>query len=217
MHRRKLVIGAVVIVLGIVTIGLYHSVPQKQEEQRRKSIQAYKLYTEDLYLLSMSTTENTPTITVAPTLTPTPTPTEIPTPTPEAPLLKYTTEEIHLLARLIEAEAGIEPYECKVFVGSVVMNRVNCPDFPDTIEEVIYDNKPVRQFSVTKENSKGVAAIDKAASTDSLYAAIEVLSGGSQLPEDVLTFYADYCTNSWNRTRKTHCKSGTTVFTYMYK
>lgn len=43
-----------------------------------------------------------------------------------------------LLAALIYCEAGNQPYEGKVAVGAVVMNRVASGRFPNTITEVIY-------------------------------------------------------------------------------
>ncbi|WP_258360829.1 cell wall hydrolase [Moorella sulfitireducens] len=48
-------------------------------------------------------------------------------------------DEINLLARLIAAEAGNEPYEGQVAVGAVVLNRVRSPLFPSTISGVIYE------------------------------------------------------------------------------
>ena len=43
-----------------------------------------------------------------------------------------------LLARLIQCEAGGESYEGQLAVGSVVMNRVRCGGYPNSIAEVIY-------------------------------------------------------------------------------
>lgn len=48
-------------------------------------------------------------------------------------------DEINLLARLIAAEAGNEPYEGQVAVGAVVLNRVASPLFPASISGVIYE------------------------------------------------------------------------------
>lgn len=48
-------------------------------------------------------------------------------------------DELNLLARLIAAEAGNEPYEGQVAVGAVVLNRVRSPLFPSTISGVIYE------------------------------------------------------------------------------
>lgn len=56
-------------------------------------------------------------------------------------------EDLDLLARIIFAEAEGEPYMGMVAVGSVVLNRVKSPFFPDTILGVIYDRdqfEPVR-------------------------------------------------------------------------
>ncbi|PZN10202.1 MAG: cell wall hydrolase [Bacillota bacterium] len=47
--------------------------------------------------------------------------------------------ELRLLAQMIEAEAGGEPYLGKVAVGAVIMNRVKSPLFPDTIEGVLFE------------------------------------------------------------------------------
>ncbi|MDZ5473379.1 cell wall hydrolase [Bacillus sp. 31A1R] len=45
-----------------------------------------------------------------------------------------------LLARLVSAEAKGEPYAGKVAVATVVLNRVDSEDFPNSIKGVIYEN-----------------------------------------------------------------------------
>lgn len=50
-----------------------------------------------------------------------------------------STEKEHL-ALLVCAEAGEQTYEAKVAVASVVLNRVNHPDFPDSVDDVIYQS-----------------------------------------------------------------------------
>lgn len=47
-------------------------------------------------------------------------------------------DEVRLLAALIYCEAGNQPYEGKVAVGAVVMNRVKSPAYPNSIYSVIY-------------------------------------------------------------------------------
>jgi N-acetylmuramoyl-L-alanine amidase len=49
-----------------------------------------------------------------------------------------TSQEVMLLARLINGEARGEPYEGQVAVGAVIMNRTRNPAFPNTIAGVIY-------------------------------------------------------------------------------
>ncbi len=48
------------------------------------------------------------------------------------------TSDIQLMARAINGEARGEPYEGKVAVGAVILNRVKSPSFPNTIAGVIY-------------------------------------------------------------------------------
>jgi len=43
-----------------------------------------------------------------------------------------------LIARLVSAEAKGEPYAGKVAVATVILNRLDHPDFPNTVRDVIY-------------------------------------------------------------------------------
>ena len=46
--------------------------------------------------------------------------------------------DTYLLAQLINAEAGGEPFEGQVTVGTLVLNRLFDPDFPKTIKDIIF-------------------------------------------------------------------------------
>lgn len=48
------------------------------------------------------------------------------------------TNDVQLLARAINGEARGESYEGQVAVGAVILNRVNSPEFPNTLAGVIY-------------------------------------------------------------------------------
>lgn len=125
--------------------------------------------------------------------------------------------DLELLARLIEAECGIESYQCKLYAGSVVLNRVASDKFPNTIYDVIFQqNKGTYQFSVAATKEDGTKAIDCEPSKDSLKAAKKLLLNGSQLPEDVMVFYSANCTGNWVNTRKTYNQVDHTVFAYIY-
>ncbi|MBQ4283719.1 MAG: cell wall hydrolase [Lachnospira sp.] len=50
----------------------------------------------------------------------------------------YDETDLAMLAAIIECEAGNQPYEGLIAVGSVVVNRVKDPRFPDTIEGVLF-------------------------------------------------------------------------------
>ena len=49
-----------------------------------------------------------------------------------------TNSDLYLLAKLIYSESRGEPYVGQVAVGAVVLNRVENPGFPNTLEGVIY-------------------------------------------------------------------------------
>jgi len=53
------------------------------------------------------------------------------------------------LQNAIYHEARGEPFKGQVVVGQVIINRVNHQKFPDTINDVVYQNK---QFSYTRRN-----------------------------------------------------------------
>lgn len=56
-------------------------------------------------------------------------------------------EEILLLAQLVQAEAGNQDLTGMRYVADVVLNRVESDIFPDTVEDVIFQEN---QFSVIK-------------------------------------------------------------------
>jgi N-acetylmuramoyl-L-alanine amidase len=47
-------------------------------------------------------------------------------------------KELGMLARVVYAEAGGEPFNGQIAVAAVVLNRVDSLDFPDSIEKVIF-------------------------------------------------------------------------------
>ncbi len=58
--------------------------------------------------------------------------------------------EVTLLAALIQAEGGNQPYDGQVAIGAVVMNRVKSGGYPNSIAEVIY---APGQFGVVSNGS----------------------------------------------------------------
>ena len=50
----------------------------------------------------------------------------------------YTEEDLYILSHIISAEAGNCSEDMMLSVGSVVLNRVQDDRFPDTIEEVVF-------------------------------------------------------------------------------
>lgn len=87
---------------------------------------------------------------------------------PSKPVPGIDENDRFLLARLITAEAGSEPYKGQVAVGAVVINRIHSSQFPRTIPEVIYQ---AGQFSSVPKLS------DLEPTETSLRAAAEALQG----------------------------------------
>lgn len=51
---------------------------------------------------------------------------------------KYTERDLQLIANAVYGESRGEPYEGQVAVAAVILNRVEHPDFPNTIAGVIF-------------------------------------------------------------------------------
>lgn len=79
-----------------------------------------------------------------------------------------------LLANLIYCEAGGEPYQGKLAVGAVVINRVLSSKFPDTVLGVIYQK---RQFSPVASGRLELALAADKANADCYRAADEAMAG----------------------------------------
>lgn len=91
----------------------------------------------------------------------------------------YNEESIYWLSRIIYCESGNQRLSGKIAVGNVVMNRVNDPQFPNSIYEVIFQKN---QF--TPASTK---AIYRTPNEESVIAAKLVLDGALAL-DDVLFF-----------------------------
>ena len=58
----------------------------------------------------------------------------------------YTEEDLYWLSRIISAESRGESLLGQLAVGNVVLNRVASSQYPDTIKEVVFDDKDAIQF-----------------------------------------------------------------------
>lgn len=104
------------------------------------------------------------------------------TPETEEPESRYETlteSEIELLAKVIYLEARGESTKGQQAVAEVVLNRVASDQFPDTLEEVVYQEG---QFSTASQ-------IPTAEPEDAQYKAIfSAMYGENILPMDVVFF-----------------------------
>lgn len=105
----------------------------------------------------------------------------------------FSETDFDLLARVVRAESQGEPYDGQVAVAAVILNRVNHPEFPNTIPGVVYE--PLA-FSVVADGQVNKPANDSA--KKAAHAALNGLdpSGGA------LYFYNPNKTKStWIRSR----------------
>lgn len=92
--------------------------------------------------------------------------------------ITFADGDLRLLANLIYCEAGGEPYEGKLAVGAVVINRVLSSVYPDTVLGVIYQRK---QFSPVGSGRLELALTNNKANADCYRAAEEAMSGMSNV------------------------------------
>ena len=52
--------------------------------------------------------------------------------------VNYTDQDIQILANAVYGESRGEPYEGQVAVAAVILNRLDSPEFPDTISGIIF-------------------------------------------------------------------------------
>lgn len=116
----------------------------------------------------------------------------------------FSNHEIDLLARLVRAEAKGEPYEGKVAVAIVVLNRIDSGKFPSTMEGVIYQ---AGQFSPVSNGS-----INKPADAESKRAAVEAINSSNTLNGSLYFYNPSTATSRWLDGLQTTVAIGAHVF-----
>ena len=96
-------------------------------------------------------------------------------------------DDAYLLACLVNAEAGSEPYEGKLATANIVLNRLRGGRYGSTISDVIY---APGQFSVVRLGTFA-AALSSGPNSQSVQAANEALSGVNNVPS-----YTSFCSLS---------------------
>ena len=89
-----------------------------------------------------------------------------------------SASELNILAALVQCEAGGESYEGQLAVASVVMNRVRCGAYPNTITDVIYASG---QFSPDNSTKMSNLALSGNIKASCLQAAQEAINGNCNI------------------------------------
>ncbi|QQK75204.1 cell wall hydrolase [Salicibibacter cibarius] len=126
----------------------------------------------------------------------------------EIPESSVSPEEEDLLARIIHAEAKGEPYDGKVGVGTVVLNRVAADEFPDSINGVVYEIEGGSyQFSPVMDGTLYEPADDEAKQ-----AARDAIVFDGQGQGSTYFYNPETASNHWNATRDETISIGDHVF-----
>lgn len=116
----------------------------------------------------------------------------------------YSSSDIWLLAKVIEAEARGESYVGQVAVGAVVLNRVESSSFPDTISGVVYQ---AGAFSAVTDSNWSVSP-----SATSKKAAQDAINGWDPSYGCLYYYNPAKTSNKWIRTRPVVTTIGSHVF-----
>ncbi len=126
-------------------------------------------------------------------------------------------KQLDCLARNIYHEAGYEPFEGKVAVAQVTINRAESGQFPSDICKVVYQKnvvyeKVLCQFSWYCDSASLKKPMNGPVYTESMEVAKKVLLEGFRLPsiQDALYFHGDYVNPKWGK--KPIAKIGRHIF-----
>jgi spore germination cell wall hydrolase CwlJ-like protein len=119
---------------------------------------------------------------------------------------EFREHQLACLAKNVYHEAGSEPFEGKVAVAQVTLNRANSSQFPGDVCKVVYQktivyDKVICQFSWMCDREVTFKPTNNANYTESMDVAKRVLLENYKLPglKDALYFHGDYINPGWNK------------------
>jgi spore germination cell wall hydrolase CwlJ-like protein len=125
---------------------------------------------------------------------------------PDVVSIKVREQQLDCLAINIYREAGHEPFEGKVAVAQVTLNRVASGKFPGDVCKVVYQKnsfyeKTVCQFSWYCDRESAVKPLNKAVYEECMTVAKKVLLEDFRLPslQYALYFHATNINPGWSR------------------
>lgn len=130
---------------------------------------------------------------------------------PNGNSIYITNNDINLMAQVVYAESCSEPYEGKVAVASVILNRLQNPEFPKSIGNVV---KQKYAFSCIKDGEITVTP-----NKECYNAVMDALHGNDPTPKAVYFYNPRISTSQWmNNIQKENVKIiGNHVFFRTYK
>ena len=116
----------------------------------------------------------------------------------------YSSSDVYLLARTIYAEGRGEPYTGQVAIGAVVLNRVQRPEFPNTISGVVYQK---HAFTAVSDGQINLTPNETA-----MKAARDAINGWDPTGGAIYYYNPAVATSSWIFSRQTVTVIGKHVF-----
>ena len=113
-------------------------------------------------------------------------------------------QELDMLAKLIYGEARGESYVGQVAVGAVVMNRIQSPDFPHTVAEVIFEP---RAFTAIDDGQYWMTP-----DATAYKAALDAVRGWDPSHGSLFYFNPDTATSAWIWSRPQKVTIGAHIF-----
>ena len=115
-----------------------------------------------------------------------------------------TNSDLYLLARAVYGEARGEPYNGKVAVAAVILNRVKHKDFPNSISGVIY-----QPWAFTAVND---GQINMGTNDECIKACQDAMNGWDPTYGCIYYYNPATATNKWIRSRPITVTIGKHVF-----
>lgn len=110
-----------------------------------------------------------------------------------------STSDQDLIARMVQAEAKGESYAGKVAVATVILNRVDHKEFPNTVSGVIYERSAGGHYAFTPVQN---GTINQAADAESKRAVKEALAYRGQGQGSIYFYNPTTAKSSWILTRE---------------
>ncbi|WP_117170911.1 cell wall hydrolase [Paraliobacillus sediminis] len=110
-----------------------------------------------------------------------------------------STSDQDLMARMVQAEAKGESYAGKVAVATVILNRVDHKEFPDTVNDVIYQRSAGGYYAFTPVQN---GSINQAADAESKRAVKEALAFRGQGQGSIYFYNPTTAKSSWILSRE---------------
>ena len=119
---------------------------------------------------------------------------------------KYSEQDLQLMANAVYGEARGEPYEGQVAVAAVILNRLESPDFPNSISGIIFQP---RAFTAVADGQIWLEPNDRA-----MQAVLDAMNGWDPSENALYYFNPATATSGWIWSRPQIKQIGDHIFCY---